>query len=61
MPPIGLVTAFRLARPGSIWAQLFYTRDQKLDRAEARFDPDESQLERMRIRVVDLVAGAPDR
>ena len=35
--------------------------DQKQDRAEARFDPDESQLERMRIRVVDLVAGAPDR
>jgi hypothetical protein len=61
VPPIGLVTALRLARPGSIWAQLFYTRDQKQDRAEARFDPDESQLERMRIRVVDLVAGAPDR
>jgi hypothetical protein len=61
VPPVGAVTAFRLARPGSIWAQLFYRNGRKLDRAEARFDPDESQLERVRIRMVDLVAGAPDR
>jgi hypothetical protein len=61
VPPVGVVTALRLARPGSIWAQLFYRDEGKLDRAEARFDPAESQLERARIRMVDLVAGAPDR
>jgi hypothetical protein len=61
VPPVGLVTAFRLARPGSIWAQLFYVDERKLDRAEARFHPHDSSLERLRLRVVDLVAGAPDR
>jgi hypothetical protein len=61
VPPVGLVTALRLARPGSVWAQLFYGSTRKLGRAAARFDPEESQIERMRIRVVDLVAGAPDR
>jgi hypothetical protein len=62
LPPVGLVTAVRLARPGSVWAQLFYAGDPvKLLRAEARFHPqDGSQLERLRIRLVDLVAGAHD-
>ena len=61
VPPVGIVTATRLARPGSVWAQLFYSRDiVKLKRAEARFHPVESHVERLRIRVVDLVAGAPD-
>jgi hypothetical protein len=62
VPPVGLVTAFRLARPGSIWSELFYRRDLvKLERAEARFCPEGSHVERLRIRVVDLVAGAHDR
>ena len=61
VPPVGLVTAVRLARPGSVWAQLFYSRDlAKLERAEARFHPVDSHVERLRLRVVDLVAGAPD-
>ena len=29
VPLVGIVSALRLARPGSIWAQLFYTRDRK--------------------------------
>jgi hypothetical protein len=35
-PPVGLVGAFRLARPHSLWARLFYGKD-KLSRARARF------------------------
>jgi len=60
VPPVGVVTATRLARPGSVWAQLYYADDpSKLERARARFHPDGSQLERLRLRFVDLVAGAP--
>ncbi|HEX4521778.1 MAG TPA: hypothetical protein VH063_19540 [Gaiellaceae bacterium] len=61
LPPVGLVTAIRLARPGSVWAQVFY-RDKpaKRARAEARFHPEDSSLERLRIRCVDLLAGAPN-
>jgi lysyl-tRNA synthetase, class II len=61
LPPVGLVTATRLARPGSVWAELFY-RDNpgKRARAEARFHPEHSHLERLRIRCVDLLAGAPN-
>jgi hypothetical protein len=61
LPPVGIVTAVRLARPGSVWAQLFYPEaGDKLREAAARFHPLEgSPLERLRIRVVDLVGGAP--
>jgi len=60
IPPVGLVTAIRLARPGSIWAQLAYpSGSAKLAEAEARFHPHGSRLERVRIRIVDMVAGAP--
>ena len=34
--PVGVVMAFRLARPHSLWARLFY-RDKKKARAEERF------------------------
>ena len=34
--PVGIVIAFRLARPGSLWARLFY-REEKKARAERRF------------------------
>jgi lysyl-tRNA synthetase, class II len=61
LPPIGVVTATRLARPGSVWAQVFYRDDPaKRARAEARFHPEHSSLERLRIRCVDLLAGAPN-
>ena len=61
VPPVGAVTAFRLARPGSVWSEVLYRRDiAKLERAEARFCPDHSRVERLRIRAVDLVAGSHD-
>jgi hypothetical protein len=60
VPPVGIFTAARLARPGSIWAQLFYRTDgRKRVESEARFHPSGSRLERLRIFAVDLVAGAP--
>jgi hypothetical protein len=60
VPPVGIITASRLARPGSIWAQRMYSPgSDKCIRANARFHPDESRLERHRIRLLDLVAGAP--
>jgi hypothetical protein len=34
--PVGIVIAFRLARPHSLWARLFY-RDRKKALAEERF------------------------
>jgi len=36
LPPVAVVGAFRLAKPGSPWARLFY-RDAKSQRAKARF------------------------
>jgi hypothetical protein len=61
IPPVGLVTAIRLARPGSIWAQLFYPLDgEKLEQAQTRFHPHQSRIEQVRIRVLDLLAGAPN-
>jgi lysyl-tRNA synthetase, class II len=57
LPPAGLAGALRLARPRSVWAQLFY-RAGKLAAAEARFDPSRSRLERMRHVLTDVVGGA---
>ena len=36
VPPVALVGALRLAKPGSMWAKLFY-KDAKRSRAQARF------------------------
>ena len=36
VPVAGVPGAFRLAKPRSVWAKLFYRRD-KLERSEARF------------------------
>jgi len=61
LPPVGLAASVRLARPGSFWAQRFYRGNgAKLARARARFNPDQSQLERLRLRMGDLVGGTPD-
>jgi hypothetical protein len=58
VPFMGPVGAVRLARPGSVWAQLFYRNDPaKIDRARARFDPAHSRLERARMRLADLIGG----
>lgn len=61
VPPVGLVTAIRLGRPGSVWAQLFYPQESaKIARAEIRFHPHDGWLERHRIRFFDRLAGAPN-
>jgi hypothetical protein len=38
IPPVGLVGAFRLGKPGSPWAKLFYRSETKRLRAAERFD-----------------------
>jgi hypothetical protein len=61
VPPVGLVSAVRLARPGSVWATAFY-RDKPDTRRRAceRFDPAHSGAERLRHRLHDLIGGAHD-
>ena len=59
LPPVGLAAAIRLARPGSLWAQLFYT-PEKLARAGARFDPSVSRVEVLRHALADLLGGRHD-
>jgi hypothetical protein len=56
VPPVGLVSAYRLARPGSVWAQLFYD-EERLARARRRFDPTHSRLEVLRHGLADLIGG----
>lgn len=56
LPPVGLVAAYRLARPGSVWAQLFYD-DTKRARSVARFGPG-SRLERARRKITDVLGGS---
>jgi hypothetical protein len=57
--PIGLIGAFRLAKPTSWWAKHFYgATSRRRRRAEARFGP-AYQARWNRIR--DLVGGAPSR
>ena len=56
LPPVGLVAAVRLARPGSVWAQTVYD-EAKRTRARARFDPEVSRLEGLRHGLADLLGG----
>jgi len=61
LPPVGLVAAVRLARPGSVWASAFYRRDaDKQRRAQERFDPEHSAAERFRLGLHDMIGGAHD-
>jgi hypothetical protein len=61
VPPLGLVAALRLARPGSVWASVFYRRDpRKQQRARERFDAEHSFVERLRHRLSDVLGGAHD-
>src|SRR4051794_11280035 len=57
LPPVGVVAASRLARPGSVWAQLFYSEAKRVA-ARSRFDPATSSLEALRHRVTDFVGGS---
>lgn len=59
VPPIGVVAAYRLARPGSIWAQLFYGERQRA-LARSRFDPALSRTEALRHQFADLLGGRHD-
>ena len=57
VPPVALVGAVRLAKPGSHWARRRYAGDAaKSERALAR----RRKREGLRTRVRDLVTGAPD-
>jgi hypothetical protein len=56
LPPVGVVAAWRLARPGSAWAQTFYD-EAKRECARRRFDPAASRLEGLRHGLADLVGG----
>jgi hypothetical protein len=59
LPPVGLVAAVRLGRPGSVWATAFYReKPDKRRRARERFDPEHSGAERLRLRLHDLIGGA---
>jgi hypothetical protein len=59
LPFVGLVSAFRLAKPASPWAKWFYGADGvKAARAGRRFNED-STLTRAVQRFEDLVGGAP--
>jgi hypothetical protein len=57
LPPVGVLAASRLARPGSVWAQLFYPEAKRMA-ARRRFDPETSSLEALRHRMTDLVGGS---
>jgi hypothetical protein len=59
LPPVGLVTAVRLARPRSIWAQRCYG-EEKARRARERFDPATARLEGFRHAVADVLGGRHD-
>lgn len=59
VPPVGIFSATRLARPGSVWAQLFYG-PEKIARARRRFDPSYSRLEELRHGFADLLGGRHD-
>jgi hypothetical protein len=57
VPPVLLIGASRLARPGSPWARLRYTHDPKKQlRAAARYQPG-SPRERRRQRVLNAMGG----
>jgi hypothetical protein len=59
LPPVGLIAAVRLARPGSVWSQLFYDSEKRL-RARERFDPLTSRLEGRRHWFADFLGGRHD-
>lgn len=59
---VGLVSAARLARPGSPWSRWFYERrrPERLERARRRFNADRRAAVLGR-RIQDLIGGAPSR
>jgi hypothetical protein len=60
IPLVGLVCAVRLAKPGSPWARRFYG-DAEHERARRRFEVRDRRLEELKMRLYDLIGGAPAR
>ena len=62
LPMVAWVGAVRLARPRSPWARWFYrNRERKMDRAARRNESFSRNVGHWRLKVSDLVSGAPDR
>ncbi|GGP54113.1 hypothetical protein ACX9I7_07965 [Streptomyces sp. L500] len=62
VPLVAIVGAVRLARPGSPWARRFYRRRPRARRrARVRAYRHDARWAAVRIRIHDLLAGAPDR
>lgn len=60
VPLLGFVSAFRLAKPTSLWARHLYSRNEvKLMRARRRYGED-ATLRRLRTRFEDAVGGVPN-
>lgn len=59
-PPLAVVAALRLAKPGSIWARRFYPAEgRRMRRSQARLESREARWTHRRERVYDLIGGAP--
>jgi hypothetical protein len=60
VPPVALVGALRLAKPGSIWARLLYPKNgQRMRRSLARYERREARWAGRRNRLYDLIGGTP--
>jgi lysyl-tRNA synthetase class 2 len=60
LPVLAVVGALRLARPASPWARRRYAaRPRRMARAERREERIHRRVARVKIRLMDLVAGAP--
>ena len=58
--PLAVACAIRLAKPGSPWARRWYAgHPDKLARAERREAWNRARWEPLRVRLLDLVGGAP--
>jgi lysyl-tRNA synthetase, class II len=59
-PPVGLVCAFRLAKPHSPWSRWCYSHEpRRLQRSHDRFDERDRRLLELKDRLYDLIGGAP--
>ncbi len=59
-PPVGVLCAFRLAKPRSPWSRWFYSHESgQLRRSHERFDERDRRLRELKDRLYDLIGGAP--
>jgi hypothetical protein len=60
VPPVALVGALRLAKPGSIWTGLLYPESgRRMRRSLARYERREARWAGRRNRLYDLIGGTP--